>query len=296
MMGAADGRSIVTMAGNGTAYLYDGLADAYTVSLRPYTATTITGYYGPLAPAPDGSYYLMNGFVLNSSLSAIAGSESPSSTTTLPAASKRNIAAVSAVDANRFLRLTTPVKQTVSTTTTSDARTTLEQVDLRDNSVSLIGAMAENPATSVFGTTRANVPPRLLAVDSAGTAYILGLSGLTVVPATIGGIGKPQLATGSNAVLNAVDGSRNFAAGSFIVVSGGDLAAPAAGTDLPAPSVLGGSCVTFSDTSLPLLQTAPGQVVAQIPDTLAAGQYVMRVRSLAYGQQSDALVVTVQKR
>jgi YVTN family beta-propeller protein len=295
MIGAADGRSIITVAGTGTAYLYDGVADAYTSTVRPYTSTTITGYYGSLAAAPDGSYYLMNGFVLNSSLSTIAGSESPSSTTVLPAASKRNIAAVAALDGNRFLRVTTPVKQTVAATVTSDARPTLEVVDLRDNSITLIGALAENPVTSLFGNTRANVPPRQMAVDAAGTAYIVSLSGLTVVPLTAGAAARPQIA-GATAVVNATDGTRNFSPGSFVTVSGSNLAAPAVSEDLPAPTVLGGSCVTFSDYSLPLLQTSSGQIVAQVPESLAAGQYVMRVRSLATGQQSDAAVVTVVKR
>jgi hypothetical protein len=297
MNGTPDGRSIVTLAGNGTIYLYDGVADAYVGSVRPYTGTSITGYYGPLSAAPDGGYCLMNGFVLNSSLSTIGGSESPSSTTSLPAASKRNIAAVAALDANRFARLTTPVKATVASTSAGDARPTLEVVDLRDNSITLAGPLAENPAISVFGTsTRSNVPSRQIAVDSAGTAYILSLTGMTVVPVSASGAGKPQLAAGANNVVNAVDGSRSYAPGSFLAISGANLAAPAASEELPAPTILGGSCVTLSDIALPLLQTASGQIVAQIPETLAPGQYVLRVRSLAYGQQSDPLVVTVQKR
>jgi DNA-binding beta-propeller fold protein YncE len=297
MAGTPDGRSIITLAGNGTVYVYDGVADAYVGSVRPYTATTITGYYGPLSAAPDGSYFLMNGFVLNSSLSTIGGSESPSSTTTLPAASKRNVAAVAALDANRFLRLTTPVKQQVSSTTTSDTRAVLELVDLRDNSVTLVGPMADSPMFSQFGTsTRTNVPPRQIAVDAAGTAYVLGLTGMTVVPVTTSGAGKPVISSGTNNIVNATDGSRSFAPGSFIAISGSSLAGAALSEDLPAPTVLGGSCVTFSDVALPLLQTASGQILAQVPESLSAGQYVLRVRSLAYGQQSDAVVVTVQKR
>jgi len=60
--------------GTGTAYLYDAMADTFTVSNRVYTQTTIAGYFGPLAAAPDGSYYLTNGLVLNSSLSVLGGS------------------------------------------------------------------------------------------------------------------------------------------------------------------------------------------------------------------------------
>ena len=52
------------------------MADTFTVSNRIYTQKTIAGYFGPLAAAPDGSYYLANGLVLNSSLSVIGGSQS----------------------------------------------------------------------------------------------------------------------------------------------------------------------------------------------------------------------------
>lgn len=293
MVSSGNGQWIATMTGNGNIYLYDGLADAYTASAHPYTATTINGYYGSLGAAPDGSYYLMNGFVLNSSLSAIAGSESPTATTVLPAASRRNIAAVAPVDNNRFIRLTTAVKTSVSATTTSDTRATLELVDLRDNSVNLIGPMADSPVQSLFGTTRTNIPARQMAVDANGVAYIIGLAGLTVTPLTNA---RPVISTGANVVVNAADGSRNYSPASFILVSGSNLAAAATTDTLPVPTVLGGSCVTFSDTALPLLQTSSGQIVAQLPGDLSAGQYVMRVRSLATGTSSDATVVTVQKK
>src|SRR5262249_49351233 len=155
------------------------------------------------------------------------------------------------------------------------------------------GAIGDNPVTSVFGNTRANVPARQVAVDSAGTGYIITLTGLTVVPL---GTSKPQVASGVNGLVNATDGSRSFGPGSFIAASGSNLASTAASDTIPPPALLGGSCLTFSDASLPLLQTSSGQIVAQIPSDLSPGQYVMRVRSLATGQQSDAVMVTVQRR
>ncbi len=58
--------------------------------------------------------------------------------------------------------------------------------------------------------------------------------------------------------------------------------------------MLGGSCVTFGDVSLPLLSTSPGQIQAQIPDTLPAGTQVVAVRSLATAQDSAPVIVTVK--
>jgi uncharacterized protein (TIGR03437 family) len=62
---------------------------------------------------------------------------------------------------------------------------------------------------------------------------------------------------------------------------------------LPAPTVLGGSCVTFNDVSLPLLQTSSGQIQAQIPANVVTGSNVVVVRSLANGTYSNPVVVTV---
>jgi hypothetical protein len=295
MAGSPGGLSLITMAGNGTAYLYDGMWDAYTVSNRPYTTqTTVQGYYGPLAAGPQGSYFLMNGFILNSSLAGIGGSESPSSTLAGALSSQRNIAAVAAIDESTFVRLTTPVKQNLTSTPSSDPRPTLELADLRNNAVRVVGAVAEDPVASLFGNTRVNVPPRQLAVDSQGTAYAITLSGLSVIPLTPTGSTSPQITGGSSAILNATDGTSNLRPGSFIMVNGQNLAAPAVATQLPAPTVLGGSCVTFSDMSAPLLQTSAAQIVAQVPNYIPAGRYVVQVRSLATGQQSDPVLIIVQ--
>lgn len=293
MLATPGGESILTLAGNGTMYLYDGLSDSYTNSSRPYTQTTITGFFGPIAAGLEGSYLAVNGFILGPSLAAIGGSESPTATQALPLATRRNVAALGIVDSNRFLRLTTPVKAQLTTTPTSDARPTLELLDLRDNSVTVVGAIAENPPLTLIGNTRLNIPPRQIASDSVGNAYVLTVSGLTLVPLTPVGISRPQLAA-QNPVINATDGTRNLTPGSFIRVSGANLANSVVAEDLPAPTVLGGSCVTFSDISLPLIRTANDQIMAQVPGDLPTGNYVAVVRSLATGQRSDGVIVTVR--
>ncbi len=294
MMSTTDMQAIATMAGNGTIYRYDALSDSYTNYTRPYTSTNITGYYGPLAAGPDGSYFAMNGFILSTGLSLLGGAESASSTTALSMASRRNVAAVGAVDANRFLRLTTVVKSQITSTANGDVRPTLELIDLRDESVTLVGAIAENPVQSLFGNSRINVMPRQIAVDSDGNAYIITLSGMTMVPLTASGASRPQIAAGNNAILNATDGSRTFRPGSFVVVTGTNLASTATTDQLPPPTVLGGSCLTFSNMQLPILQASGKQILAQIPETATPGTYVAVVRSLATGQKSDAVTVTVQ--
>jgi hypothetical protein len=293
MLASLDGQSIITMAGNGTVYRYDAMADSYTNASRPYTQNIILGYYGALAAGPEGSYYAANGFIFGPSLAATGGAESPTASQTLPLATRRNVAALGAIDENRFLRLTTPVKANVASTSTSDTRGVLELIDLRDSSVTAIGALAENPIQSLFGNTRVNTAPRQIAVAADGTAYILTLSGLTVVPLTPQGPSRPQVA-GAASIVNATDGSRNIRPGSFVIVNGANLAGNLTSDQIPLPTVAGGSCLTFSGVQLPLLQTSGSQILAQVPDTLAPGSYVAVVRSLATGQRSDPVVVTVQ--
>ena len=81
--------------------------------------------------------------------------------------------------------------------------------------------------------------------------------------------------------------------GGFINVNGTNLASTVSASTVPAPTVLGGSCVLFNDVPLPLLKAAGGQIQAQIPANVNSGTNVVQVRSLANGTQSDPVVVTV---
>jgi hypothetical protein len=207
----------------------------------------------------------------------------------------RNVAAVAPMDDKSFLRLTTPVRQNITTATRDDPRTTLELVNIQTGEETLAGVVPENPVTNVFGTTRANVPTRQLASDAKGNAYAITLSGLSVVSTTPASTStRPAIAT-ARGIVNSSDGTANLKPGSFVTLTGTNLGVAAAANVIPPPTVLGGSCVTFNDTALPLLQTAPGQILAQIPTDMQTGISVVQVRSLATAQSSDPMTVTVQK-
>jgi hypothetical protein len=150
---------------------------------------------------------------------------------------------------------------------------------------------------NVFATQRANVGSRNILVDSKGeNAYMITLSGLTVAPllATSGNT-QPALPLGARAIVNSTDGTPNFRPGSFITISGRNLGSDGAADQAPLPTLLGGTCVSMNDVLLPLISTSPGQISAQIPETVRAGQNVLQIRSLSRAQQSDPLVVTVQR-
>ena len=76
MVATPGGESIITMAGNSNAYLYDALADTYTASRQLYDQAPVS-YFGPVAGAKDSTYFLANGLILSPSLAVIGGSERP---------------------------------------------------------------------------------------------------------------------------------------------------------------------------------------------------------------------------
>jgi len=200
------------------------------------------------------------------------------------------------MDENRFVRLTTPVRQNTTSTTQDDVRPLFELVDTRTLSKTVVAVAPENPVQSVFGATRVNVPSKQMAVDSNGTAYTITLSGLSVVDLNMSGATvKPAIPTGTRGITNSTDGSTTFRPGSFVTITGANLASEATANTLPLPTVLGGTCVTFNDVAVPLLETAPGRISAMIPADVRSGQNVVQVRSLATAQSSDPLLVTVQK-
>jgi len=106
---------------------------------------------------------------------------------------------------------------------------------------------------------------------------------------------RPQITNGAKGVVNSSDGSGTLRPGSFMTINCANLASAWTANSIPPPTVLGGSCVVFNDVPIPLLQTAAGQISAQLPATVRSGQNVVQVRSLATAQTSDPVVVTVQK-
>ncbi len=283
---------ILTMSGNGNAYVYNGTADQYVAARLLFP--TIQGYYGVLGALPGGNYFLADGLILNQSLGTVGGAATPSATG--PITPSRNVAAVAPIDGSRYLRYTTSIRTSITQTVTGESRPTLELVNIPNGSDTEIGVVPENPVFSVFGTTRFNASPRMMAVDSAATtAYIITMSGLSVVPlAPASSSTQPVINSGPNAIVNSADNTTNISPGSFITIRGQNLAATATASTVPPPTVLGGSCVTFGDISVPLLQTSSGAIQAQVPDTLLPGTQVVEVRSLAMAQDSAPVTITVR--
>lgn len=279
---------IITLDGAGNAYVYDGTADTY-VSKRLLFPAPIQGYYGALGAAQAGSFYLANGLLLNPSLTVMSG-------TAIPPAGGRNVAAVAPLDASNYVALTTPVRSSITAAVIGDARTTLQMINATTLNQTLLGVVPENPVINVFSPARANTTPRQLVVNSAGTtAYAITLSGLSVISMVPSGSNSAPSINATGGIVNSTDGSTtNIRPGTFITITGKNLASPATADTIPPPTVLGGSCVTFGDIAVPLLSTAGGQIMAQVPTNLLPGTQVVQVRSLATAQASAPVTIRVR--
>ncbi len=304
MVGSADGSTILLMGGTGLTYLYNGLTDTYTASNQVFTAP-ITGYYGPVGAAANGAFLLADGLVMNQSLTAIGGATAPGLVPVTPPSSPgqtngvaqsplRNVAATAPVSQTSFVRMTTPVRTSITSTITDDIHTTLQLVSTATGATSTVAEMPDNPVYSLFGTTRTAMPARQMVVDANGVAYAITLSGLSVMPTAPATSATLPATAGSKAVINATNGSSSFAPGAFIQINGTNLASTATATALPAPTVLGGSCVLVDDVAIPLLSTSPTQIMAQLPATIRGGTNVLEVRSLTNAQRSTPVVVAIQ--
>ena len=298
---------LASVAGTTTAsgYLYDATIDAYTAS-RTVFQNPFASYVAPTAGGPRGEYFLAGGLILGSSLTPIGGVERPGTTQFIPgqngqvtqisvSAGNRNIYSVWPLDSTKFLRTTTPVRTVATAVTRDEERTTLEMVDIKTQSESIVGILPENPAFFVSGSTQQiNIPARQMAVDSNGTVYMLTISGLTVIPTTPTTTATtPTIPNGIRGIVNANDGSSNIRVGSFITINGTSLANATTADSLPLPTVLGGSCVTFNDIPLQIISSSPTQIVAQVPPEVRLGLNIVQVRSLLNAQQSTPLAITV---
>jgi len=284
------GEYILLLAGNGVAYLYDAAADEYVLS-QQVVATPIQGYYGAVAAGPQGQYFVVNGIILNRSLTPVSSSATatPGGATT----TTRPIAAVAAVGADAVARFVQPAR--TSTTAAVTEAPTVELVNVSTGMPRASVAALEGPLATQVGNQRVNVNARTMAVDSAGsTAYLLTTSGLSIVSLTTATQqSRPQV--NQNGVVNGASFLPNLAPGSVVSIFGQNLASEAVAEATPLPKVLGGTCVTLDNQPIPLVMTSAGQLNLQVPPEVAAGRHSLVVRSIARNTASFAQSITLSK-
>jgi len=299
MASTQDGKFVLLLSSSGAAYLYSSDVDDFVRSATVLTGA-ITGYFGPIAAAPAGQYYLVDDRLLDSSLTQLAGPSgtvgpTPGGGLPIPTATTRPISAVAAVGALSYLRFSTPVRASATAAVTDAGLVELITADLSTGTLRTTAAAnaLEGPLTQAAGATRLAVNGRTMAVDpSATTAYVLTASGLSIIPLASTGAAAPQ--TTNAGVVNPANFQTRVAPTGLVSIIGKNLAATAA-AKAPLPSVLGGACVTLNNTPIPLMATSATQINAQVPVTLAAGNYPLVVRNITNQEASNSITVAVSK-
>ncbi|MEK7404325.1 MAG: hypothetical protein AAB225_04385, partial [Acidobacteriota bacterium] len=290
-----NGEYIVLVAGaNGIVYLYDAMVDEYVAS-RQLSTSALTGYLGPVTAGPRGQYFVVNGNVLNQSLTPTVAAPTVQmpgrggQTTTV----SRPVAAVAAVGATTYARFAQPVLTGANQLATETS--VIEVVDVNTGNPMRSSPALEGPLSTVVGNGRAFSNGRTMAVDPSGAvAYVLTTSGLSVVPLDpVTAQERPQV--NRNGVVNQASYSTAVAPGGLISIFGQNLGAQQTADSAPLPTILGESCITLNNRPLPLFLTSSQQVNAQIPPELAAGRYSLVVRSLARKIPSAPYALTVSR-
>jgi uncharacterized protein (TIGR03437 family) len=279
------GEYVLVVGGDGNSYLYSALADDF-VQARQVFSGTQQGYTGAISAGARGAYYLVNGMTLNESLTPVVSTPTGAGTSTT--------AAVAPAGGTTFARFTQPVRAN-SNTLPSDAGA-IDIVDTNTGAVLRSFPALEGPMTQVAGNGRASIDGRLMAVDSGGTtAYVVTNSGLSIIPLDpIPASDRPQV--NPKGAVNLASYQAAVAPNTLLSIFGKNLTASTdQASSTPLPTVLGGVCVTLGNTALPLFSASPGQINAQIPPSMAAGNAALVVRSVARKTAAASQTVMLSK-
>ncbi len=280
MVATPNGERVLVLSGDGFVYLYDALADNFIQGRQIFTGTQ-SGYYGPLTAGPRGTYFVVNGTVLNEAL------------TPVNAAPGSPVAGVAAATATTFLRFNQPLRANANTLP-ADAGS-FDIVDVSSGQARVSVPALEGPVTQIVGTARATMEGRTVAVDASGsTAYAITTSGLSVIPLDVPNAADRPLIS-ARGVVNLASYQTAAAPNTLISVFGRSLATTDIAAATPLPLQLGGVCVTVGSVAAPLFATSPSQINAEVPPDLAAGNYPVVVRSIDKKVASTPQTITVSK-
>ena len=154
MVATPNGERVLVLSGDGFVYLYDALADNFIQGRQIFTGTQ-SGYHGPLTAGPRGTYFVVNGTVLNEAL------------TPVNAAPGSPVAGVAAATATTFLRFNQPLRANANTLP-ADAGS-FDIVDVSSGQARVSVPALEGPVTQIVGTARATMEGRTVAVDASGS-------------------------------------------------------------------------------------------------------------------------------
>jgi uncharacterized protein (TIGR03437 family) len=276
--GNGTGAIVVTTLNGGTLILYDPSTDSF-----PLVKTGLFGTLrGAVTSAPDGSYYVVDNSVYNSTL-ALIGTIAANPAGTVTQGSMGTTTA-------QIVRV-----RTGATGTGADTREFLERLSTSALTANQSSAMVESMINSPYapaGQTQAL--PRAMTFDTpTGNAYMLTTSGMSIMSLTVASGAIPSFTT--NGVVNGASfrPQGSVAPGSIFSIFGSNLGALASAGTVPLPTSLGGTCVTINDASLPLFYVSPTQINAQLPFSTPSGNVTVQIRNRNSGRASSGITIKV---
>jgi len=315
MASTPNGENVILMTGNGFVYLYDSLADEFVQGRQIFsTAQSRAGYYGGVSAGPRGQYYLVNGTVLNQSLTPVftATTTGAAAAGAAPTAINMPISSVVPVGVSNFLRLAVPTAQTGAAgggaaiggggpggggaaLAQAVQGPALELVDVNSGVALRRWEALEGPLSTASTTQQVNIDGRTLATDAAGTtAFVLSASGLNIVPLDTPTPVAERPVPNQNGVVSNASYAPGLAQGGLISVFGRNFSTASAGSANP-QNILANVCVTLNNSPLRLFAVGPGQINAQVPFELAVGNYPLVVRSIDKRAAANPTTIRVVK-
>ncbi len=303
LLAPAGGSAILVVEGNGSLRLYDAVADTFAVT-RPLA---VPGLRGTASATADGSFYVVDNSVFNSALGP-QGAIAPTPVIGLPGAGGQAALAFGVIaSGNNVVRVQaatpplTPVQSLQRynlSSLQSDLQVFLPE-QVMDISPAQIGAPNGNrqwppraTALELGVNNQTQLLARGMAMDSSNNAYLLTVSGLSVVSLSPAA-GRAPSFTANGVVNMASKRPGPVSPGSLITILGSNLADAAAATAAPLPRSLGGVCVTANEVAIPLISTSPTQIDAQLPLELGTGRITLTVRSTRLGQASAGVQIPI---
>jgi len=288
----ANGSAIVSFEFNGTLRLYDPLSDAFAIT----RTAAVTGFRGTASASDDGNIFLMDDTVFNRAL-GFQGRMTPGGVTA------SNTFGVAAAGGNA-LRIQ---PGTTAAPTQMLQLFNLTTFQIQQQFPMPEAAMDITPAAATAAVTTRVWPPRPVAleigvtgqtqllphgmvVDGSNNAYLLTVSGLSIVSLASSGGRTPSF--NASGVVNGASFMPQISAGGLITIFGSNLADNDSAPGVPLPTVLGGVCVTANELPIPLLYTSPTQINAQLPPNVT-GRVTLAVRSPTLGLASAGVQVNV---
>src|SRR5262249_34973068 len=189
----ADGSSILIAEGNGTLRLYDPIADTFVIT----RTAAVAGLRGTASAATDGSSYVVDNSVFNSVL-ASQGALATTIPGAIGPAAQATLAFGVTISGNSVMRVQAATAQTPVQSLQRFNLATLQmmqQVFLPEPVMDITPAQLGSPigtrqwpprttALEIGVINQTQLLPRGIVTDSSNNAYLMTVSGLTVVSLT----------------------------------------------------------------------------------------------------------------